>query len=593
MEAFICQKGLVLSDDDARKLFGNKYHELLNKLTIIFQPKSKIGAPKKLRVYKYDIIDGINVLVLPRGMASAFYTNGLITTMHNMLPFPEKKYQKNLVENKDEVNLIGDNLCDKLPQNLRDNLSELYKSNEKAEQLTNVVCDQNTIPSQIAVCEKFPSYDGELYDNQRLIIDTIMNNQFTEIRATTGTATCLLDLGAGFGKTFVAAGLMSKICEKTLYITPNKDLKKQAEKDLLACFPDAKICSMNGKTATKNKTNKITVEQAHITLIVINSAAGMPDEFFAKFGFIIMDEIHKYASPKWSELFWRIQVKYMLGMTATSSQRLDGFDVFYQRQLGDILYAAKIEGFNNIGNDFKGEVLQVKYEGDPAYTKAKYSEATGKIFTPDMLKQFISDPRRNQLIVDKIVNLYNDKKVERHIFVFSEYRTHLDILLKSLSRYIDDAKLYAPELIQDDNAAIMQDPKDPNETKNKQENKIAIMRGGINDSQRDRARDSRIILTTYGYSSTGVSIPKMNAAVFATPRKSGFLQICPRIMRRGGDTSIVRKFVDIVDSSTSLSSQFRHRNQVYGHFAFTVIKENISFKDIIISDKNLLNTPEY
>ena len=96
----------------------------------------------------------------------------------------------------------------------------------------------------------------------------------------------------------------------------------------------------------------------------------------------------------------------MLGMTATSSQRLDGFDVFYQRQLGDILYAAKIEGFNNIGNDFKGEVLQVKYEGDPAYTKAKYSEATGKIFTPDMLKQFISDPRRNQLIVDKIVNLY-------------------------------------------------------------------------------------------------------------------------------------------------------------------------------------------
>lgn len=593
MEAFICQKGLVMSDDDARKLFDNKYYDLLNRLTIIYKPKSNIGAPKKLRIYKYDIIDGINVLVLPRGMATALYTSGLVTKMHNMLPIPEKSYEIYTPQDLTAHNFVDDHReNDKPIENTLIDAGERLeiakpaianvKSGVESRQTWQVGQTVQTTQNP----EKFPTYDGELYDNQRLVIDTIMNNQFTQNRAAAGTATCLLDLGAGFGKTFVAAGLMSRICEKTLYITPNKDLKKQAEKDLLACFPDAKICSMNGKTAAGQKKGAVApvnVDQAHITLIVINSAAGMPDEFFAKFGFIIMDEIHKYASPKWSELFWHIQVKYMLGMTATSSQRLDGFDVFYQRQLGDILYAAKIEGFNNVGNDFKGEVLQIKYEGDPAYTKPKYSEATGKIFTPDMLKQFISDPRRNQLLVDKIVNLYNDKKVERNIFVFSEYRTHLDILLKSLARYIDDAALYAPELCE----------KPPPDHVEKPENKIAIMRGGINDLQRDRARDSRIILTTYGYSGTGVSIPKMNAAVFATPRKSGFLQICPRIMRRGGDTTIVRKFVDLVDSSTSLSSQFRHRNQVYGHFGFTIIKENVSFKDVVVSDKNLLETPEY
>ena len=70
-------------------------------------------------------------------------------------------------------------------------------------------------------------------------------------------------------------------------------------------------------------------------------------------------------------------------------------------------------------------------------------------------------------------------------------------------------------------------------------------------------------MTTYPYSSTGVSIDKMDSLILATPRKSKMTQILGRIFRLGGDQSVKRFIVDIVDNKITLKSQYSARKKVY------------------------------
>ena len=89
------------------------------------------------------------------------------------------------------------------------------------------------------------------------------------------------------------------------------------------------------------------------------------------------------------------------------------------------------------------------------------------------------------------------------------------------------------------------------------------MGGSSSQTIEDAKTYGRLILTTYQYSSTGVSIVKMNSLVLATPRRNGLEQIIGRIYRLSGDQNIERVIVDIVDNRTCLKSQFYDRKKIY------------------------------
>jgi len=94
------------------------------------------------------------------------------------------------------------------------------------------------------------------------------------------------------------------------------------------------------------------------------------------------------------------------------------------------------------------------------------------------------------------------------------------------------------------------------------------------------ATKSRIIVTTYCYSGTGISYVRMNSAIFATPRRSNYEQICRRVTRKGSDTNIIRKYVDIVDTSCFLKYQYYSRKKVYDYFNYDIHKSSINSKDL-------------
>jgi superfamily II DNA or RNA helicase len=494
MQIAITYRGLIADRAELQRLLGAKYQTFLNKLTV--RTKQKVGPDKVAQVYKLINIDGIDAILLPRMIMPALKSSGVARGFVNMIAPPQ---------------------------------------------------------GWVAAA---PPFICELFPNQRVVIDHLFSNIFTDERAAAGTAACVINLRAGQGKTFVAAAVINRLRCRALYIAANIDLQKQAVNDLRSSFDGALIARTDGSRICTKDKKTMTFETAHVVVMVIDSVKNMPDEFFERFGLVIFDEIQMYCGATRSNVFWRAQTRYVLGMSATTANRVDKFDEIYYKHLGAPIMTDLLPGFDIEEFEFKGLVHKIMYKGPPEHTRALLSEATGFLSVTDMYKQFAADPQRNELIVDEIMKLL---RKGRNIFVFSESRHHLDILYALLIAKVDsdDIEIEAPDENKQEDV--------PNDATS-----ISLMRGGIKDKDRTTARAARIILTTYSYSSTGTSIPRMDAAVFATPRRNGYIQICARVMRKSGDATILREFVDIVDAATGLKSQYYGRAAAYDFYQFEI-----------------------
>jgi len=364
--------------------------------------------------------------------------------------------------------------------------------------------------------------DARLYPYQHVVVNHFMTNVFNESRADRGLASGVLNLQAGAGKTFVAAGLIAALGVKTLYITILNHLAKQARDDFKSML-----------------TNPESVD-----IMIINSALKLPMEQFRNYSFIIFDEIHTMCSEKRQQIFWRAQAKYCLGMSATTANREDMFDEIYYKHLGRPVLATSIPGFDYRSADFKLHIKFIKYHGSSKYTKNLKHESTGKVFVHYMYKQFMSDPVRMKLICDEINKLYAIPS--RCIYVFAEEREHLQEIIRVYkeSRIAMQAQMPDMELLDDKH--------------------VGYFVGGLPVEDITKIKlNARIVFTTYNLSMTGTSWTKMNAMVLATSRKKGMEQLVGRIMRQGSDQNIPRVVVDIVDMRTCLCKQMKKRKREY------------------------------
>lgn len=373
-----------------------------------------------------------------------------------------------------------------------------------------------------------------LYPNQRLVIDHLVNSIYTPENVLKGAAAATIDLGAGQGKTFIAGGLIKALEDdappRTLYIVPRAPLAEQAMEDLRGIFPGGNIKQL--------KASQSTI--ADIVIAVINSAVKMPISWFENFDLIVLDEVHMYCTDGFGEIFWKTQSRYTLGMSATTAHRADGFDPLYYNCVGHPIKCAELDGFDAQEEVFDSTVRVVKYRGGKEYTKTLIHPSTGMPFTPWMIPNIASDPARQKLAVEIALELYNwrDGEKRHNIYVFAEQKEILDDFKAAFMARVD-----ASMLIEDE---------------------ITSFYGGITRDEWSHAvNNGTMLCSTYQYSGTGVSIPKMTAILFLTPRKSGVVQIAARILRRGGDSDMKRVIYDIVDEHTILKHQFTRRLEAY------------------------------
>jgi len=396
----------------------------------------------------------------------------------------------------------------------------------------------------------------DLHENQQKIADFLFSKIYAKPRTSLGLGGCIFVMGTGLGKTYIGGAFIEFIKKKTLIVTPNTTLITEWCKMLEPNFEYLDIGQYHSKSKSDGDVVIMTIDSALNDKFTWSSGKRSPkisltsSEYFKQFGGVIFDEIHNYPTVKRHEIFWRTNFLYALGLTATPDERTDGMDPVSSAHVGKIIRAEEIPGFEAEEIKWKGTVKAIRYHGPPEYT-IRYVNQKGWVSTKKMCDQFIADPHRKKLLISEISKLY---AADKHIFVFSERRDYLLTLQAKLSEQNMDA------------------------TDSEQEGLIQTLMGGSTLGEHDNARQkAKIILITYGYGMEGISIPKMDAIIFATPRRRKMRQTIGRILRRSGDPSVTREIIDIIDENTTLRSQFTTRKQVYVEKDFPIKETPVEY----------------
>jgi superfamily II DNA or RNA helicase len=397
-----------------------------------------------------------------------------------------------------------------------------------------------------------------LNDMQELIINEIMSKYFTAYNVEAGRAGFILNLQAGYGKSYIGMALISMLKCRTLIVTHNFSILDQWSKILNKHFTKSRIGEYHG---TKHKYGDIVIG---IIDSLVTPDCKLPEfetmqEFYASFDFVIFDEAHIYTSTVRRKIYSLTQAPYILGLSATPEGREDGMEKITRWNIGPILVAEELMGFSKENIPFKGHVTKVIYYGPPQYTEHLINEKLGVTSVPKMIKQLCADPHRLRMIIDLVMEQYNNGM---NILVFADNREYLGLIQDELSKeYAASCHMLT------------------NKDEEKQLESIRIM-GGSKKADLELAFSKQIILTTYAYFGTGVSIVKLNAVILTTPRKSNSRQFINRIFRLGSDYSIERKIIDIVDTKVSLKNQWYTRIKYYNEQEFPITPRTIKYTDI-------------
>lgn len=409
------------------------------------------------------------------------------------------------------------------------------------------------------------SWVGGFRGNQQICFDEIMKNYYNKEKVIRGDSGLTLNLEAGQGKTFVSMGLIDKLKTKTMIVTHTKTVLYQWVDELKRYFPKAKIGIYHGGEKTDGDIVVSIINSLVLEKIKFKEKGKIieipPLEYFSRFGFLIVDESHKYCSKNRGCLFWKFQCSYMLGLSATPNERNDGFDPYMHWQLGSVLEARNIENYSEADIPFKGRIKMIKYLGHNSFTETVINEEYETINTAATLNRMITDPYRLHIIANELKELIS---LNHNTFIFSDRKN-----------YLDEIKGYLNHLnIQNEIVVSRED-----------EEKVMKLVGGSSAEQVQNARDkATVILTTYQYAGTGCSIPKMNAIILATPRKSGSRQTINRIFRLGSNYDIERKIIDIVDWMTIYKGQWYKRKKYYIEKKYPIEEEKLKWENINLID---------
>jgi len=383
-------------------------------------------------------------------------------------------------------------------------------------------------------------------NNQRIITEHILKHNYSKERLHKGSAGLILNLEAGQGKSYIAAYLISKIQKKTAIILHSTSLIEQWKKVLTTCFgSDISIGEYYSKKKVDGDIVIFIIDSAMSGTFKVGNTELSALEYYNRFGFIVFDECHMYANNYAGRIFKIAQAPYMLGLSATPDENANGFDPLVWWEIGPVLVAKNIPGYENINNNFKGRVHHIMYYGPSEYTRLLKNETTDIVNIAGTINMVCNDPYRDNLVVDCIMDAIQAK---HSIFVFADRREYLEKLRLLLHQ----------KSIESD---IMVD-----------ENDYMRIVGGIKPDHLEKAEQkASVIFSTYQYLSTGKSIPRMTALILATPRKAKIKQFIGRIFRLGSDENIQRDIYDITDMKVVLKGQYSARKKYYMAMGYTII----------------------
>lgn len=315
----------------------------------------------------------------------------------------------------------------------------------------------------------------------------------------------IINLNTGFGKTTVSLYLMGRFKHKTLIVVHTVELMEQWKNRIQQFLPGVKVGIIKGSVCQTEYPICIGMLQT------ISMRSDYTKDTFSNFSCVFIDECHHIGAEIFNRALWKIRNKYVFGLSATV-ERKDGLEKIFYWHCGKILYS-------NVDNSRKQMTIVdvLHYRGN---TKEEFLyNGTPKIST--MITNISMDLQRNNLIVEKLKNLEDDRRV----LVLSDRISQLQQLYKMLGDSLS-----------------------------------GLFTGSVKKKDKDIAKSKKILLATYSIANEGFDHPVLNTLVFATPR-SNITQSVGRIYRK--HHQIKPLIIDIVDTFSVFPYQFRKREKIY------------------------------
>lgn len=239
-----------------------------------------------------------------------------------------------------------------------------------------------------------------------------------------------------------------------------------------------------------------------VTIISIQTVMvrELPEQLFRQIGFICADECHHFGAAKWSKVVSKFRARYRLGVSA-DPVREDGLDPIIRWHFGKVGYAIHVRPTGE-----RPLVCMIRYPA--VYEERKYIDwknVGGKWVpgSPNSMKYdklLMKDKERNEWLVSLIMDA---RSKGRRILILARHREHIEDLH---DRFIAKWATAQAALSKDSTTGASRD-----------DTRVSLLWGGLNDKQRAVAQSADVIFATHGFAREALNLPQLDTLVFATP----------------------------------------------------------------------------
>ena len=350
--------------------------------------------------------------------------------------------------------------------------------------------------------------------------EDVLNEALPKILETGGGSLCL---PTGFGKTICAIWLACKLGVKTLWVTHKTNLMEQTRE---------RFETFTGETIGTIQQKKEDIDHPFVIGMLQSIATrDYPEELFDHFGLVIFDEAHHVPSHVFSKCLWKLNTKYMIGLSATLERK---------DQLTDVLTVCIGPVIKKIEAQIKIPIIRrIKAEYDEDNPKIEHVNAMGKPNTAQLINDIVEDSKRNSIIMKSALKAQEEG---RTILILSERVSHCNYLFSKIKFLFNEKQI---------------------------DKTVGLYIGGKKKEQLELANTCDIIVATYNMCAEGYDNPQLNTVLFATSKRE-ITQAAGRVLGLRSGGGFRPMIIDIYDTWGAAKNQAYSRVKWYKDNGFEI-----------------------
>jgi hypothetical protein len=370
----------------------------------------------------------------------------------------------------------------------------------------------------------------------------------------------ILVIPTGCGKTITALYIACKLKLKTFIIVNSDILFQQWINRIQQFVKNAKIGVIRSKDCQ--------IKSYDIVIGMVQSFLRNKYDNLKLFGMVILDECHRAPAKSYINVIYKLQPKYLLGLSATP-YRPDGLFNVLEWMIGPILYKQTTRPPEKVMvfiNKISYKHFNIKYIN-------KFTKIPNK---SKMENNIFKNMKRNCIICNNIFNIFIKSKVCRKFLIFTSRVDHIqilkDILKPKIMQYMKDIYRILSNIFQEchikDNILSFILPTNLTLW-------FGELHGRIKKKDRPKQEYKQFLFVTYHIAKEGLDLKGFNTGIFTMPI-GNITQVMGRILKRGNDPKQCPIIMDLVDNISLFWRLGKKRINVYKQHKFIIKNDSYS-----------------